>query len=107
MIEINGIFSESFWYIAPILASITITITGAIKEKFGIMKGIWPQVVSWAIASLLSVAAWLFGFVQVGEPTWLSVVALCACVGLSSNGIYDIPIIKEFINRISPKKLKE
>ena len=104
MIEINGIFSESFWYMAPIIASLTVTITGVINGKFGITKGIWPQVVSWVVASLLSVASWFFGFVQVGEPTWLSVVALCACVGLSSNGIYDIPVIKDFINRIFPKK---
>lgn len=107
MIEINGIFSESFWYMAPILASITVTLTGAINGKFNISNGIWPQVVSWLVGSLLSVGAWFLNFVQVGEPTWLSVVMLCAVVGLSSNGIYDIPVIKEFINKIFPKKLKK
>ena len=108
MIELNGIFSESFWYMAPILASLTVTLTGAVNGKFNV-SGIWAQVISWIIGALLSVGAWFFGFVQVGEPTWLSVVALCACVGLSSNGVYDIPVIKEFINRIfpNPKKLKK
>ena len=107
MIEINGIFSKSFWYMAPILASLTITITGAINGKFNITKGIWPQIVSWIVGAILSVGAWFLSFVQVGEPTWLSVIALCAVVGLSSNGVYDIPSIKEFINNLFPKRKKK
>ena len=107
MIDITGIFSESFWYLAPILASLTVTITGAINGKFNITKGIWPQVVSWVVGSILAVGAWLLGFVSLGEPTWLSIIALCACIGLSSNGVYDIPAIKNLIDKwfkILPKK---
>ena len=98
--SITGIFSESFWYIAPIIAAMTVTITGAINGKFNINKGIWPQLVSWIVASILSVCAWQFNFVTLGEPTWVSAIALCAVTGLSSNGVYDIPTIKALIKRL-------
>lgn len=103
MEKIIGIFSENFWYVAPILASITITIAGAINNKFTQIQGFWKQVTSWIVASVLSVGAWLLNFVQLGEPTWVSVIALCAVVGLSSNGIYDIPTIHNWINKLLKK----
>jgi hypothetical protein len=97
-ISIIGIFSESFWYMAPILMSLTVSITGVINGKFNITTGIWPQIVSWVVGALLSAGAWFFNFVSLGEPTWLSLIALMAVVGLSSNGVYDIPAIKKFID---------
>lgn len=100
MEKIIGIFSENFWYMAPILASITITIAGAINNKFTQIKGFYKQLVSWIVASVLSVGAWLLNFVELGEPTWVSVIALCAVVGLSSNGIYDIPTINSWVNKL-------
>lgn len=48
--------------------------------------------------------AWFFGLVPVGEPTWLAVTVLCVVVGLSSNGIYDIPTIKNFIDKLFASK---
>ena len=38
------LFTDAFWYYAPILASLTVTITGAINGKFNITEGIWPQI---------------------------------------------------------------
>ena len=105
MEQLIGIFSENFWYMAPILASITITIAGAINNKFTAIKGFYKQLTSWIVASVLSVGAWLLDFVQVGEPTWVSVIALCAVVGLSSNGIYDIPTIHNWINKLFNRTL--
>jgi len=96
--DITGIFSESFWYVAPIIMTMTVTITGTINGKFKIVNGIWPQIVSWVVATLLSVASWFFGFITMGEPVWVGVVMLCVVVGLSSNGIYDIPTIKNFVD---------
>ena len=40
---IKGIFSENFWWIAPILMSLTVAITGVINGAFKIVKGMWPQ----------------------------------------------------------------
>ena len=95
---IKGIFSENFWWIAPILMSITVAITGVINGAFKIVKGMWPQLVSWVVGSLLSVGAWAIKLIEFGDPVWLGVVALCVVVGLSSNGVYDIPSIKAFVD---------
>ena len=99
------LFTTDFWYMASSLSAVTVFIAGLINGKFNIVNGVWPQLVAWITGSVLSVAAWFFGLVAVGEPTWLAVIALCGVVGLSSNGIYDIPSIKNFIdNRFASKK---
>ena len=105
--DINMLFTTEFWYMAPTLSAVTVFIAGLINGKFNITTGIWPQIVAWATGSVLSVAAWFFGLVHVGTPTWLAVVVLCAVVGLSSNGIYDIPTIKNFIDKIFGPKQTE
>ena len=98
------LFTTDFWYYAPILSSMTVAVAGAINGKFNITKGAWPQIVAWLTGCVLTLAAWFLGFVPLGEPTWLAVVCLCAVVGLSSNGIYDIPFIKGIIDKMLPKK---
>lgn len=100
------LFTTDFWYMAPSLSAVTVFIAGLINGKFNITEGFWPQLVAWITGSVLSVAAWFFGLVTVGTPTWLAVVVLCAVVGLSSNGIYDIPTIKNFIDRLFAKEKK-
>ena len=96
---IKGIFSENFWWIAPILMTLTVSITGVINGAFKIVKGMWPQIVSWIVGAGLSVAAWALKLIEFGDPVWLGVVALCVVVGLSSNGVYDIPTIKAFVDK--------
>lgn len=100
----TALFTAEFWYYAPILASLTVTIAGAINGKFNITKGFWPQFVAWITGAVLTVCGWLIGLVPLGEPTWLAVVCLCGVVGLSSNGIYDIPFIQSIIDKMLPKK---
>ena len=96
---IKGIFSESFWYIAPLLMAATVALAGVINGAFKITKGIWPQVVAWVVGSALSVATWALKLIEFGQPVWLGVVMLCVVVGLSSNGVYDIPTIKTFVDK--------
>lgn len=96
---IKGIFSEAFWYIAPILMAVTVALAGIINGAFKITKGMWPQIVAWVVGSALSVLAWLLKLVEFGEPVWLGVVMLAVVVGLSSNGVYDIPTIKAFVDK--------
>ena len=98
------LFTTDFWYYAPILSSATVALAGAINGKFNITKGFWPQVVAWTTGCVLTILGWFLGLVPLGEPTWLAIVCLCAVVGLSSNGIYDIPFIKSIIDRMLPKK---
>lgn len=95
--DINGIFGEAFWYVAPLLVTLTTMLTGAINRRFQI-KGSVKQAVSWLVGSVFSFCAWALGFISFGAPTWLGLVCLCVVVGLSSNGFYDIPVIKAFIN---------
>ena len=101
---ITGIFSEAFWYIAPLLMTLTVAITGLINGALKITKGFWPQLVSWVVGALLSAAAWSIKLIEFGEPVWLGVVMLAIVVGLSSNGIYDIPSIKAFVDKWFERK---
>lgn len=106
--DITGIFSEAFWYIAPILVTMTTFITGLINQ--GIATTGWEepawlkQLISWVIGSGLACAAWGLKVITFGNPVWLGVVALCVVVGLSSNGIYDIPAIRKWIETWFIKK---
>lgn len=102
-IDISWVFNESFYYIAPILSTITVFLTGLINNKFGI-QGEWKQIMSWIIGSALSVAAYFLGAVQLGQPTWAAIIALCVVVSLISNGEYDINFIKGWIDKLFPKK---
>jgi len=105
--DITGIFSESFWYIAPILVSLTTAITGLINQAIATKweEPAWlKQLTSWVIGSGVACAAWGLKFITFGQPIWLGVVALCVTVGLASNGIYDIPFIKSFVDKWFVKK---
>lgn len=107
---INGIFSEAFWYIAPILVTLTTTIAGLINQ--GVIAKYVPekhqawlkQLIAWVLGAGLSVAAWGIKVIEFGNPVWLGVIALCAVVGLASNGVYDIPFIKNWIDKWFVKK---
>lgn len=96
---IKGIFSEAFWYISPLLMTLTVAIAGVINGAFKITKGIWPQVVAWAVGAILSIVTWALKLIEFGQPVWLGVVMLAIVVGLSSNGVYDIPAIKAFVDK--------
>lgn len=100
MEQLIGIFSESFWYIAPIIVAITTALTEAAKKMFKVEKPWVSQVISWAIASALSVGSWGLNVISFGDPSWVGIVALCIATGLASNGFYDIPAIKAFIEAL-------
>lgn len=96
-----GIFSESFWYVAPILMTLTTTISGAVNQGISKLTEVpsWAkQLISWVIGTGLSVAAWGLKVITFGNPVWLGIVALAVVVGLSSNGVYDIPFIRNWVN---------
>jgi len=99
---IQGIFSEAFWYIAPILVTATTFLTGLINQGLARVCNMpsWAkQLISWGVGAGLSCAAWGLGVITFGTPVWVGVVALCVVVGLSSNGIYDISFIKNWIEK--------
>ncbi len=110
--DITGIFSEAFWYIAPILVTMTTFIAGLINQgfvdKFVPSKHhVWlKQLIAWIIGAGLSCAAWGLKVISFGNPVWLGVICLCVVVGLASNGVYDIPFMRGWIeNWFKPKTL--
>lgn len=106
MDTIIGIFSESFWYIAPILVALTTAVAGLINQGFKVKPAWAKQIISWVIGSGASVGAWALKLITFGNPVWLGVVCLCVVVGLASNGFYDIPTIKNWINTWFVKKME-
>lgn len=104
METINGIFSTNFWYIAPILVTLTTSLSGVFNQIFKFDKGWLKQLISWVIGSGLSVGFWELNFIDFGTPVWVGIVSLCVVVGLASNGFYDIPTIKNFVNSWFNKK---
>ena len=104
MDTITGIFSESFWWVAPILVTLTTALAGLINQGLKVQKGWLKQLISWLLGAGLSVGAWALKVVTFGNPVWLGVVCLCLVVGLSSNGVYDVPTIKNWINSWFVKK---
>ena len=99
---IKGIFSESFWWVSLLLMNVTVALAGLINGALKV-KGEWRQVIAWVIGALLSVGAWAIKLIEFGDPVWLGVVALCVVIGLSSNGVYDIKVIKNWINSWFPQ----
>ena len=104
METILGIFSMDFGYIAPILVALTTGLSGVINQGLKIEKAWLKQLISWVLGSGLSVGAWALKVLTFGTPAWLGIVCLCVVVGLASNGFYDIPTIKNFINSWFAKK---
>ena len=66
-------------------------------------KSSFKQIVSWAIGAVLACGSILLGFLR-ENIGWPSYVGLSIVVGLSSNGIYDIEAIKNFIDSWFNKK---
>mgnify|MGYP003452299997 CR=1 FL=1 len=93
-----GIFRERFWWIAPILVTMTTALAGLINQGFKIQQGWLKQLISLVLGASLSVAAWALKVITFGDPVWLGVVCLCVVVGLASNGFYDISVIRNWIN---------
>ena len=103
--DITGIFSEAFWYIAPILVTMTTFIAGLINQ--GLIDKYVPekhhawlkQLIAWVLGAGFSCAAWGLKVITFGNPVWLGVVCLCLVVGLASNGVYDIPFMRAWIEK--------
>jgi hypothetical protein len=95
---INGIFSESFWWVAPILVTMTTALAGLINQGFKVPYAWLKQLISWVLGAGLSCGAWGLKLITFGDPVWLGVVSLCLVVGLAANGFYDIPTIKKWIS---------
>lgn len=86
-------FSENFWATAILLATLTTPITAFINEKFNLNK-VWKQVMAWIVSIVLVIGSYFLNLVSFNEPTYITVPFTGILVGLSANGIYDIPTVK-------------
>lgn len=98
MSGILSFFTDNFWATAAALGTVSTMIAGAINGKFN-PSAIWRQVIAWVIAIALTVGGYFLGLVVVAEPAWLTLTATGIVVGLVSNGVYDIPAIKELVKK--------
>ena len=97
--NVVNFFADNFWLAATVIAGIVTPIAGFFNEKFN-MKKIWKQVTAWALSVVITAGAYIGGFVAVPNPVWLTLPLLGIVVGLASNGIYDIPTIKAWIQHL-------
>lgn len=104
--NIINFFNENFWAVATLISLLTLPITSLLNSKLN-PNGVWKQVIAWATSIVLTVVSYFGGLATFNEPVWLSIPLTGIVCGLSANGIYDIPSIKNFIKQyfsIIPKK---
>ena len=106
--EIEGIFTDQFYWMAPVLVAVTTFLAGLINQGFKVKPSWAKQLIAWVIGIGLSVVVWAIepALIVYSEPKWMSIVAMSIIVGLSSNGIYDIPTIKGWISGWFEKRPK-
>ena len=103
--NVAEIFNEAFWYAAPILMVASTTVTGVINQLFKVADK-FKQLISWAVGIALSCTAIAVGFLG-DNNGWPSYIAMSVVVGLSSNGIYDIDFIHEWIDKWFTKPVRK
>lgn len=87
--------TEMYWLIFGAIATVASAVASPIIT-WTKAEGIWRQVIAWISAIALTFAAWGLQFIPaLGDPAWLWVGLQGVCVGLVSNGIYDVPFIKK------------
>lgn len=91
--------SENFWATATSLGVVASMISGVIIGWIN-PNYVWRQVIAWVVSIGLTVGSYFLGIVTVVEPVWLTLTATGLVVGLASNGIYDIPVMKSFIAKL-------
>ena len=95
-------FSEKFWATWVAIVAMVLMITAAINNKLNVKKP-WNQIIAWGVSAILTVGCYFLGLIHVAEPEWLSLIAVSLVSGLASNGVYDIPTIKSFVNNLFGK----
>lgn len=95
--NLTEIFNDQFWYMAPTLVALTTLLAGTINQAAKFESSFLKQVIAWVSGALLSCGSILLGFLG-DDIGWQSYVALSVVVGLSSNGVYDISVIHNWIS---------
>ena len=102
METIIAFFNENFWATATILASMSTSLTGVVNHLLNSNR-IWKQVIAWLISIALTIGGYFLNVITVADPIWLTLALTDVFVGLASNGIYEIPVIKKWVCNSSLK----
>ena len=99
-------FVESFSTFGG-LAALTVVLCQFIVKMFKIEVDWLKQVISWVIPIVLCIIGYLFKIgmfsdyhVLIDWQGWLYTILVGLGIGLTSNGIYDIPLISNFLEII-------
>lgn len=103
METIIAFFNENFWATATILASMSTSLTGVVNHLLNPNR-IWKQVIAWLISIALTIGGYFLNVITVADPIWLTLTLTGVFVGLASNGIYEIPVIKKWVQSWLPYK---
>lgn len=95
---LNALFADTFWMAASFISMLVVTLTSTINAKLNPNK-VWKCVISWVLSIGLTVGAYFLHIISVSDPAWLSLIGVCIVVGLSSNGLYSIPAIKDLMKK--------
>lgn len=85
-----------------VISAVTVPVANVVN---GLLKcnAVWSQVVAWIVAIFGTGIAHLAGVIPTVEPMWLTILATGLMNGLVSNGIYDIPVIKRWMQTWFPR----
>lgn len=100
------IFNDLFFYTVTIIAAVVVFLVQTVN-KVVLVKQAWvKQLISWLFSLGLTVAFYFAGLlyfstIEVGSQMSITMLIFCGIfTGLVSNGIYDIPAIKAFLDMI-------
>lgn len=101
-----SIFNDLFFYTVAMISGIVLFLVQLVNSKIVITKGWVKWTISWSLSLALTLAAYFCKVLYFATPEFakgFDIAALLTCivsVGLVANGIYDIPVIKQFLNKI-------
>jgi len=102
-------WADYFATIAGMVSLITVAV-GAVKKIVPI-KGIWVQIVSWALSIVLSIVGFLLKLGMYADFSalapwlgWLSTLGLALAIGLAANGFADTKFMSAIYDRFTLTK---
>ena len=108
------VFTEMFFYTIAVLAVVIPVLTNAINKLLNFSGG-WKQFLSFIVALFAVAITYFLNLLYYSTETLatlnqveliISISSMVLFSGFVSNGIYDIPQIKTFLNMLFPPKIE-
>ena len=96
-------FTIIFSTLTSLVAAIPV-VTQGVKKLIDVELPSWVnQVLSWTIGIVLCFAGWLLNLGFLVDTTWWQTLIIGIGVSLAANGVFDIELVKNFLNCIFGK----